>query len=167
MTGSETLCLPSASANSASVLRSSGHEADADIGAHRIGRRGDDDRLAVDAQVSRRRCRSCRNRRETGRAVPCPAGRRRRGFRRPAARTRRRGACRRSRCVRRASTSAPSSRPVCAPRRKGVRKRAADDHSDDLVVGISRRRGRSRYAGRCAAPSSCRRRPAPRAGDAR
>ena len=60
------------------VLR---HEADADVGADRIGGRVDRHRPAVDADLAPVDLGACRSRRGRGRAGPCPAARRRRGSR--------------------------------------------------------------------------------------
>ena len=85
ITGSETLCLPVSLQEQALGLAVLRHQADADIGAHRVARRCQRHRLAVDADARPAQRRSCRSRRGTDPAGPCPAARRRRGSRRRAA----------------------------------------------------------------------------------
>ena len=143
------------------------HQADADVRADRIARRGQDDRPPVDRAATRRSAAPCRSRPGTAPAGPCPAGRRRRGSRRgcsakPAPRSLPAVASPSRLQHRRAAR-----RGRAAARRKGAGERAADDHADHLVVAHLARRLRCRCCCRCAAPSAGRRSAAPRAGGAR
>ena len=109
-------------------------EADADIGAHRVRRRGDDDRLAVDAQASRRQVGHA----ETGEkqielAHALQAG----DAEDFAGAQAERGVAELAGGRNALGREHLGSKPALVfTRREGVRERAAGDHADDFVVGI-------------------------------
>ena len=155
ITGSEALCLPVELQEQRLGLAVLRHQADADIGAHRVGGRGDDDRLGRRRAGRRSADPPCRSRRGTDRAGPCPASpatprispgaQSERGVLQLADRARGRSAPEHL-GARRARRRRGRGGKACASERPTIMR----DHL--VVVEVGDRR-RSRYAGRCAAPS--------------